>query len=912
MALSSGSRLGPYEIVAPIGAGGMGEVYRARDTRLDRTVAIKVLPSQLAADPQLCERFEREARAISSLQHPHICALFDIGDTPSPEPSAPSAGTIRFLVLEYLEGETLAERLVRAGPIPVADALQIALQICDALDKAHRSGIVHRDLKPANVMLTKSGAKLLDFGLAKTVAPVVATSGLSMLPTTPPNVTAQGTILGTFQYMAPEQIEGLDADARTDVFAFGALLFEMLTGRTAFEGKTRASLLGAILKDEPPRLSTVQPLSPLALDRIVATCLAKDRDDRYQSARDLLRELKWAASDTATNAPVAPSRRAPTRSSRVAWFTAAVATTALAAVSVVALRYMRGASASVDPIQFTIAPPQDATFAAPPGGGTGLATQIALSPDSRLLAFVANGQNGYRLWLRPLGSLDARPLPGTEDGTFPFWSADSRFIGFFASGKLKKVSVSGGPPIVLCDALSGRGGTWNRDNVIVFSPSTTDALQRVSGAGGIPQPASVLDASYRESSHRFPSFLPDGRHFIFSGTVGTCCPAAKPARIRLGTLDGMDAPSLLQAESSAIYSAGHMLFAQEGTLMASPFDVVSRRFTGDPFPIAEYVGSEGSRYASFSASATGVLVYARGVSRATTQITWMDRAGRKLGTVGEPGTYLSIALSSDERRIAAGIAGVGDSRDIWILDVARGTPTRFTFDAGFSSAALWSPDDTQLVFSGNRNGQPGIRLKRVEGTTNDELLLAPAAGSGAMTPTHWSADGRYLIFSRTQGVRGSSDVWALPLNGDRKPFPVLQTPSVETNGVLSPNGRWIAYQSPEITQTQVYVQPFPPTGGKFQISTNGGFHPIWRPDGRELYFVSLDGRMMAVAVDTAGQFQSGTPAALFPVASMALQGSAGRQFAVTKDGRFLMNVLQQQTTTIPLTVVVNWLSGVQK
>jgi len=446
----------------------------------------------------------------------------------------------------------------------------------------------------------------------------------------------------------------------------------------------------------------------------------------------------------------------------------------------------------------------------------------------------------------------------------------------------------------------------------VFAPSTTQPLQHVPGAGGIPQPASVLDASYGESSHRFPSFLPDGRHFIFTGTVGACCPPVKPGRLRVGELGSMDASNLITADSSAVYSFGHVLFDREGTLMAAPFETSSRRFSGDSFPIAEHVGSEGSRYASFSVSATGALVYAHGVARPTTRLTWMDRAGRTLGTVGEPGMFTSIALSSDERRIAASMQSANDNRDVWILDVTRGTPARFTFDPGASNAALWSPDGARIAFSANRNGIPGIQVKRVEGTTKEELLLAPDAGGGALTPTQWSVDNRYLVFTRTQGVGGSTDIWALPLSGDRKPFPVIQTPWSETNGVLSPNGRWIAYQSSEGLPTEIYVQPFPPTGGKFQVSRNGGFHAMWRPDGRELYFISTDARMMAAAVDTTGQFQWSAPTALFGVNTLVAQGPYGRQFAVSKDGRFLVSVLQQQTTTLPLTVVVNWPSAVQK
>jgi Tol biopolymer transport system component len=897
--IAAGVRLGPYEIVAPLGAGGMGEVYRARDTRLDRTVAIKVLPPQLAADPQLRERFEREARAVSSLQHPHICALFDVGHQDG----------VDFLVLEYLEGETLADRLARARAIPVADALKIAIEFCDALDKAHRCGIVHRDLKPANVMLTKSGAKLLDFGLAKTAAPVVTTSSLSMAATTPPNVTAQGTILGTFQYMAPEQIEGLDADARTDIFAFGAVLFEMLAGRTAFEGKTRASLLGAILKDEPPRVSHVQPVAPPALDRVVSTCLAKDPDDRYQSARDLLRDLRWVVSGAAEAVGV-PAARPARYITRAGWAIVAALSIAMLAAAFIIQR-LRPAPA-VDPIQFSITPPPNATFATPPGGGTGAATQLAVSPDGRFVVFVGSGQAGFQLWLRSMNSLDARVLPGTESGTFPFWSPDSRYVAFFANGQLKKVNVAGGPPVVLCDASGGRGGAWNRDNVIVFSPASTGPLQRVSSAGGVPQPASTLDDTYGESSHRFPSFLPDGRHFVFAGTVGVCCPASKPARVRIGALDSLDAPTLLQVESWASFASGHLLFNRDGTLMAQAFDAARLRMSGDPFPIVEGVMSEGSRYASFSASESGTVVYALGGARATKQLTWLDRTGKIVGTVGEPAAYLSMALSPDDRRVAVSQAtGVPENRDIWILDAARGTPRRFTFDPGNDNSPIWAPDGSAIVFAGNRDAQQTLRRKRVDDAAAEETI--PTDARGAMLPTDWSADGRYVAVTRDQGTAGSADIWAVPLSGDRKPIPIAQSASGENYGRFAPDGHWIAYQSSESGSMQIYVQPFPPTGGRFQISKAGGSQPIWRNDGKELFFLSADSKLMAAAIDTTGSFQADTAKTLFTVNTTGFATSAGWQYGVSKDGRrFLMNVLQQRTTSLPLTVVVNWISAIQR
>jgi eukaryotic-like serine/threonine-protein kinase len=901
MPLIPGARLGPYEIVAAIGAGGMGEVYRGRDTRLDRAVAIKVLPGQFAADPELRARFDREARAVSSLNHPHICALYDIGC---------EAGT-DFLVLELLEGDTLAARLALSGALPPADALKIAVGICGALDRAHRAGIVHRDLKPANVMLTKAGAKLLDFGLAKTAAPVVAVSGLSMMPTTPHGVTQQGAILGTFQYMAPEQIEGLEADARTDIFAFGALLFEMLTGRPAFEGKTRASLLGAILKDEPPRISTLTPLAPPSLDRIVATCLAKDAEDRYQSAGDLLRDLKWIAAGGGGEPAARPAQRSGP--SRAVWMIAASVALILTASTLLNVRHLREVPAAAPTIQFTIAPPDQTTFGGPPSAGTGIATQLAVSPDGRQVAFIANGPAGYQLWVRPLGGSSAIALAGTEEASFPFWSPDSRQIGFFANNKLKKMLATGGPAIVLCDAVLGRGATWGPTDVIVFStlPTRANALQRVAAAGGVPTPASRLDAE--ATSHRYPSFLPDGRHFLFTSVSGTCCPPPKPGQVRIGTLDNLEATMLFEADSPAIYASGHVLYNSGGTLMARPFDPARRSFAGDAFPIAEHVGSEGSRYASFSVSASGVLVTAGATVRPTTRLTWLDRTGRQLGTVGSPAMYQSIALSPDERHVAVVmVSGAPENMDIHVLDVARGTDVRFTFDPREDKAPIWSPDSRRVVFQGDRFGQSMLYVRDLDGAKDEEPLVPPDAG-GAMTPTDWSADGRYVAYSRTQGKAGWPDLFALPLFGTRTPLTLTDTAATETGAVFSPDGRWFAYQLADAASaTQIFVQAFPPKGGRFQVSTNGGSQPIWTRDGKTLFFLSTDGKIMAAAVETAGEFHNDTPQPLFPLQATRGSANVGHQYAVTKDGRFLVNLIQQPSAPVPLTVVTNWLAAVQK
>jgi Tol biopolymer transport system component/predicted Ser/Thr protein kinase len=825
MRLSPGAPLGAYEIVALVGAGGMGEVYRARDTRLDRIVAIKVLPTPLAADPQLRDRFSREARAISSLNHPNICTLYDVGHHDG----------VDYLVMEYLEGETLAERLGRGDRLSPTEAVKIAIEVCEALDRAHRSGIVHRDLKPANVFLVRRGsgtpqAKLLDFGLAKSSAPV-ATGGQSMLPTTPPNLTQQGAILGTLQYMAPEQIEGMEAGARTDVFAFGALLFEMLTGRTAFAGRTQASLLGAILKDEVPPISTIQAVAPAALDRIVGTCLAKDPDDRYQSARDLLRDLKWAVADP-TGGPRTAASTIAARN-RFLWPTvAALLAIALVVTALFAVRSGRPVAQVVAPVQFTIAPPEKASFGGPVAGGTGNATQVAISPDGLNVAFVARSQSTFQIWLRPLAAAQATPIAGTEGGSFPFWSPDSRTIGFFAAGKLKKVPITGGPPMVLCDAPLGRGGTWNRDNVILFSPSSGGtALMSVPSAGGVPQPVTVLDPATAETNHRWPHFLPDGRRFLYTGTVGTCCPAAKPAHIRLASLDRPGVSEiLLQSESSAFYTFGHVVFAREATVMAQPFDIEADRLQGEAFPVAENVSREGSRYVGLSVSDTGTLVYAQGGARTVLRLNWFDRDGRIAGTSGEAAPYADLALSPDERQIAISLGTeISDNRDVWVMDVARGVRTRQTHDVETDVSPIWSPDGLRVVFEGRRSGNVSIRQKLVNATASDESLLEGTRSPGDVTqnllPSDWSADGRYIAYTRRAASR-TSDVWVLPLFGDRQPFPVIQSEFTETSGVFYQDVRWLAYTVAAGEQTNVFVQQLQGGDAHYPVHTGEGSNRV--------------------------------------------------------------------------------------
>ena len=826
MALTPGTRLGPYEILSALGAGGMGEVYKARDTRLDRMVAVKVLLADLVADPDRRTRFEREARAIAGLSHPHICTVHDVG----------RHEVIDYLVMEYLDGETLADRLTRAkGPLPLEQVLTIGIHIADALDKAHRAGIVHRDLKPANVMLTKSGAKLLDFGLAKLRGPAgpITMSGMTAMGTATP-ATAQGTILGTIQYMAPEQVEGREADTRSDIWALGAVLYEMATGRRPFDGASAASIIGGILKDTPPAVSTRQPLAPLALDHLVERCLEKDADDRWQDAGDVKRELKWIGESGTAVTPVGARKRNPWIE-RAAWVTV----TGAALIALSFLLRSTPAPATGDVVRLSILPP-DKTLFTPQSATTVGVTQLALSPDGRAIVFVAAAPGAKpTLWLRSLDAVTAHSLPGTEGADSPFWSPNNRWIGYFADGKLKKIPASGGPSQeVAANVSDNRGASWGPDDTILFSTSATGIVRVSSSPGGMVTPVTELDASRQEGSHRFPQFLPDGRHFLF--TVRSS--VADQTGVYAGSLDGKTKKLLIPRNTtSALYApSGHVLFLDGDTLMGQAFDAERLEPRGQAFVVEGGVGRSSSGYGSYSVSSTGTLAYAGTLSRPG-QLTWFDQRGTPSDSVGSPADYADFRLSPDDTRLAASKADpTTGAIDIWIMDRRRGDSAQITFGGSINASAVWAPDGARVMFRTNRTGGMNEFYTKSAGGGGIEkpvLLQTVARASGVLTGNmllwDWSRDGRHLLFSPT--LSSDSDLWLMPLTGDAKPVRFLPAPGDQFHGNFSPDGKLVAYSSNESAgRFEVKVQTFPKTDRQWQVSTTGGYEPRWRADGREM------------------------------------------------------------------------------
>ena len=886
MTLSAGSRLGPYEIVAPIGAGGMGEVYKARDTRLERTVAIKVLPAHLSASPESRQRFEREAKTISQLSHPHICALHDVG----------REGETEYLVMEYLEGETLAERLLK-GPLPLEQTLRFGMQIADALDKAHRQGIVHRDLKPGNVMLTKSGVKLLDFGLAKAVEPAKPQSSLTALPTQHA-LTQEGTILGTFQYMAPEQLEGREADARTDIFAFGSVLYEMATGKKAFSGATQASLISSILRDDPQPVSQVQPTAPAALDRVIRTCVAKDPEERWQSANDVGKELRWIAegSQAGAVATVMPRKR---RRDWLAWPLLALLALATAFLGSEILR-LRGGS-PVQAVHSFLVPPEKTSFRLTGDDSA----PIVLSPDGRSTAFGAGG----KIWVGSLATGAVRALAGTDSGTFPFWSPDSRSIGFFSDGKLRIVEASGGPVRAIADAPNSRGGAWSPRGVIVFAPNFRLGLWRVPVSGGPATLFTRLEES-RHTTHRWPSFLPDGKHVLYLA-ANHANPRSEDSGIYVASLDGGTPRRLITSYGSAQYASGWLLSVRDTSLLAFPFDPRRLIVKDEPVRITDDANFDlGVWRGCFSASQNGVLVYQLAEAGIGGQLTWVDSSGRRISTVGEKSQAYSPQLSPDGRRV---LVILGDpNNDIWVYELERNVRTRLTNAAQVTISPLWSPDGARILYvSQSRTSLPlefAMTIIAADAATEKKVVYRTTE---RLEPTDWSRDGKYALAD--WGNIGSQDVWVVSLTEPVKAFPLVQTESPERAGQFSPDGRWVAYQSLQTGRPEIYVTPFPGGGARYQVSGNGGTQARWSRDGKQLYFVSGDDDLTVATVDGSGsRFEVRDVRPLFRVNLFRGPRVGLVSYAIAPDGkRFLINDAGE--AGVPrVALVTNWTAELPK
>ena len=894
MPLTPGTRLGPYEVIGALGAGGMGEVYKARDMRLDRTVAVKVLPPALAEDPEFRHRFDREARTISQLSHPHICTLYDVGDG--------------FLVMEYLEGETLADRLGR-GALPVNEALRIAIQVADALDKAHHAGIVHRDLKPGNIMITGSGAKLLDFGLAKPgvthgfQSRPVAGATLASTPTmtTPPNLTGQGAVLGTLQYMAPEVLEGAEADARSDIFAVGGVLYEMLTGKKAFQGKSQVSLIGAILKDNPVPV-VPRPDLPPALIWLIGRCLAKNPDDRRQTAAGLVSQLEWIMEGGAT-AAVTPGRFAAR-----GFILATCAAIALAAATGgLVWWYFRPATAPRRPTRFVITLAADERIAT--GSGS---RNVVISPDGSQIVYLTRGGAGGSLWVRRLDQVDpTRLIASALNLSAPAISPDGKWVAFSENSNIQKLPIAGGPAVMVAQRAGGVGVVnidWIDNDTLVFATADpTTGLQTVSADGGTPAVLTKPDRSKGEEDHMFPSALPGGRAVLFTITAVT---GADNYQIVVLDISSGTYKTLIRTGSAATYvPTGHLVYAEGGGLRAVRVDPARMEVTGEPVSVVPAVAMRAGWAADYAISPTGTLVYIVGGSERASEIrtaVWVDRQGMEQPIEGlPPRAYLMARISPDGTRIAFDVRD--QAYDIWSWDLRYRTLTPVTVDAAQDMFPVWTPDGKRIVFSSSRAGSPALYSQAADGSGEVQKL---AAGASNLLPLTISPDGQRLVFRDNDGRSAGPDLGLLSLESKTASVLLGAAEYAEDNASISPDGRWIAYESSESGRREVYVRPFPDVGsGRIPISSGGGTKPLFAPNGRELfYFDSASGYMLAVPVKTSGEFTRGAPARLFPARYFFTQA---RNYDVTSDGqRFLMlkdppSETGDRTPT-PINVVVDW------
>jgi eukaryotic-like serine/threonine-protein kinase len=891
MAIASGTKLGSYQVSGAIGAGGMGEVYQAHDTKLGRDVAIKVLPEVFAHDPDRLSRFQQEAKMLAALNHPNIATIYGLEQS----------GATSYLVMELVPGETLADRLKQSGPIAVDEVLTIARQIAEALEAAHEKGIVHRDLKPANVKLTPEGKiKVLDFGLAKAFAADASSEDFANSPTLSRAATMQGVILGTAAYMSPEQARGRAVDKRTDIWAYGVVLYEILTGKRLFTGEDVTEILASVVKDQPD-LTQV----PARFRQLLARCLEKNPKKRLRDIGDA-ELLLDAEPQPATKAE--PS--APWMSAKVAWSAAAVFLVAAAALGFLLTRQKPPASAA--PVRFEVNPPTN--------GSVGV---LAVSPDGSKLSILVQGTDGQpAIWIRSMDSVDFHKLAGTEGANQLAWSPDSRYLAFSGAGKLNKIDVTGGTPESICNyTLSSTGISWSKQDVILFASRT--GINRVSAAGGEIEKVTQLDTKRGDLGQGGPVFLPDGQHFFYLVVADK-----DHTGIYLRALDQkpdqLDGPRLTEADSTPQFalgadgSSGNLLFLRADTLMTRPFDIRSLQLTGPAVRVADNVGTDGSFYGLFSASSNGILITSTGGS-GTRQMAWFDRQGKVLSRVGDPQRRDEMSMSLDNTRLAEGRVDLQGVWAVWVMELARGVSSRFTFDPAGAGNAIWSPDGTQIVFAGGGGQSADLYRKPSNGATKEEVLFH---SDPVKFPLDWSSDGKWLLYHQ-RGKDTGADLWALPdANGpigeDRKPVPYLVTPFNETQAKFSPDSKWVAYTSNESGTAEVYVRPFPASsGGKWLVSTGGGTEVTWRPDGKELFYLAPGGMLMAADVHASGSaFEVGAPKQLFrPQILGGLGGgpNSSWRYAVSRDGqRFLMNTALDQSVSAPVTVVTNWTADLKK
>ena len=876
MALAPSTKLGPYEIVAPLGAGGMGEVYRAKDTRLSRDVAIKILPREMCADPARKQRFEREAKTISGLNHPNICVLYDVG----------CQDGVDYLVMECVEGETLSRRIEK-GPLPLEQLLKYGAQIADALDKAHRAGIVHRDLKPANVMLTSSGAKLLDFGLAKPASVSASLATLTMSAAATP-VTQEGTVVGTFQYMSPEQVEGKDLDGRSDIFSLGAVLYEMWTGQRAFAGKSQLSVASSILEKEPAPITSLRPLTPSALDRTIKKCLEKAPDDRWQSASDLASQLKWISEGGigSGTAPVLATN------SRAQWLTAGLALVTVTAVAIAGWALWRPrTSGEKAVVRLTIALPASQPLV------TSLPPAMALSPDGQRIVLVVSQDGKTHLAIRELSSFDVKLIPGTEGAAMPFFSPDGQWLGFFADGKLKKILVAGDTAIVLTNVQNFHGGTWLPDDTIVFTPDWSGGMYRVPASGGKAELVIPPERGKEQDWQWWPEALPSG-DILFTRKTGE---GVEEASIAVLSMKTGKSTMLIEKATGAHYSpSGRLLYVSRGAILSVPFDEKQLKVTGTPLPALPGVQTSDREFAQFAVARNGTLAYVPGAAAGNhNTLVSVDRTGKQDTLPAPPQAYEDLALSPDGKQLAMTIIGE-QQWSIWIYGLQQNTLNRFTFE-GDNRDPIWSADGKRVIYASSRDGRKSLVWKPVTGPGGEEELLTLTAQP---FPDSVSRDGRYLLYD-ILGARALTGFYLLPLQGERKPQLLFAEPSLgATLGAFSPDGRWIAYASGESGRQEIYVRRSGTDTGKWQISTEGGYQPTWSSDSRELFYRSTRDRMFSVAVFPGNDFVGSSARPLFQFPCV----SAGHDYAPTPDGQHFICIQQPQSewTATQVNVVLNW------